>query len=147
MRSFHKPHPIYDGQLFPLRWLPKETYPMTKPLILVVDDESYIAELLAELLTDELVCEVCIALNGREALTIIQTQRPALVITDLMMPYMDGYALVQNLRAAQLDDIPVILMSAARPRPEWATTEKVNFVPKPFEPTDLLRLIVQLLTL
>lgn len=118
---------------------------MTKPLILVVDDESYIAELLSELLMDELTCEVRIARNGLDALALIQTHPPALIITDLMMPYMDGYALIQTLRTLQLVTIPIILMSAAHQRPDWETMGQVSFIPKPFEPSDLLRVIVQLL--
>jgi len=83
-------------------------------LIAVVDDEFLLADLLAGLLVGE-GHEVMTAPHGRAALQIIRDRKPALVITDFMMPLMTGLELAQALRAdSELEDIPVILVSGAQ---------------------------------
>jgi CheY-like chemotaxis protein len=119
---------------------------MGKPLILVVDDEGYIAELIAELLRDELGCTVISAVNGVSALALAREHRPTLVITDVMMPRMSGEALVGALRAEpDLSQIPVIAMSAARQKPQWVTDGNVTFLAKPFETDALIEVVQRLL--
>lgn len=83
-------------------------------LIVVVDDEFLLADLLANLLTDD-GHEVVTASHGRAALQLIRERAPALVITDFMMPLMTGLELAQALQSdAALKDIPVILVSGAQ---------------------------------
>jgi CheY-like chemotaxis protein len=83
-------------------------------LIVVVDDEFLLASLLANLLADE-GHEVVTAAHGRAALQLIRDRKPALVITDFMMPLMTGLELAQALRAdADLADLPIILVSGAQ---------------------------------
>lgn len=80
--------------------------------ILVVDDEFGIAQLLQEVLEDE-GHEVVLATNGRQALEKALQSLPDLVITDFMMPILDGAGLITALRLQpSLQGIPVILMSA-----------------------------------
>lgn len=119
---------------------------MHKPTILIVDDEEYIAELLSELLVDELECEVISALNGASALALARQHLPTLVITDLMMPRMDGRAFVRSLRAdARFNEVPIITMSAARQKPQWVEDEEFLFIAKPFETDELIRVVRGLL--
>lgn len=69
-----------------------------RPRILVVDDDSTIAELLAMVLTER-GYEVALASNGEQALGQIATQSvPALLLVDLMMAIMDGRDFVRHLR-------------------------------------------------
>ncbi len=83
-------------------------------LIAVVDDEFLLADLLAGLLVGE-GHEVMTAPHGRAALQMIRERKPALVITDFMMPLMTGLELAHALQAdAELKDIPVILVSGAQ---------------------------------
>ena len=83
-------------------------------LIAVVDDEFLLADLLAALLVGE-GHEVMTAPHGRAALQMIRERKPALVITDFMMPLMTGLELAEAMRAdAELSDIPVILVSGAQ---------------------------------
>jgi CheY-like chemotaxis protein len=83
-------------------------------LIAVVDDEFLLADLLAGLLVAE-GHEVMTAPHGRAALQMIRERKPALVITDFMMPLMTGLELAEALRAdSALSDIPVILVSGAQ---------------------------------
>ena len=83
-------------------------------LIAVVDDEFLLADLLASLLVGE-GHEVMTAPHGRAALLIVRERKPALIITDFMMPLMTGLELAQALQAdSELSDIPLILVSGAQ---------------------------------
>lgn len=83
-------------------------------LILVADDEYLLAVLLADSLVDD-GHEVIIAANGRVALERMRERRPALVITDFMMPVMTGLELAEAVRAdAEIADVPIILVSGAQ---------------------------------
>ncbi len=92
--------------------------------ILVVDDEYLIADILGFALEDAgyLVEK---ASNGRKALEALHDKRVQLVITDYMMPVLNGEELVRAIREElQLADLPVILMSGAQASqglicPEW----------------------------
>ncbi|MGF6593750.1 response regulator [Pseudomonas sp. 2835] len=82
--------------------------------ILVVDDEYLIANILGWALEDE-GFDVELAGNGQKALDLLKEKRVELVITDYMMPVMDGEALATGIRAQpQLQELPIILMSGAQ---------------------------------
>lgn len=88
---------------------------MTKPSILVVDDEATILELIRDILEVE-GFTVLIARSGTAALRLLQHTSVSLVLTDLMMPQVNGLELAQRLRAdPKTAGIPLILMSAAMP--------------------------------
>lgn len=83
-------------------------------LILVVDDEVLLADLLASLLTD-LGHEAITAPHGRAALQQMRERKPALVISDFMMPLMTGLELAQAMNAdTDLAEIPVILVTGGQ---------------------------------
>jgi CheY-like chemotaxis protein len=83
------------------------------PKILLVEDELASAEAVGFLLQMN-GFEVAAAANGREALDCLDEIRPDLVLSDIMMPVMDGLELVQKIREnPEHRDLPVILMSAA----------------------------------
>ena len=69
----------------------------TKQSILIVDDEFGLAEMLREMLRDS-GFEVTLAINGRLALEILEEGKVDLVITDMMMPVMDGAELAAAMR-------------------------------------------------
>lgn len=80
--------------------------------VLIVEDVPDILRLLEETLKFKGYTAVT-AYNGQEALEIIHRQRPALVITDIMMPKLDGFGLVHRLRInPETRDIPVIFLTA-----------------------------------
>jgi len=109
--------------------------------ILIVDDEDVLVELLSALVED-MGHEPLRALNGREALAVLahQPAAPSLVITDTMMPQMDGKALIQALKNdPQFAHIPIIMTSAAgQPKGELLAD---LFVHKPFDLDDLATII------
>ena len=118
--------------------------------LLVVEDVPNILELLTVTLrfTGYPVITAC---NGEEALEIIAKERPALIITDILMPKMDGYAFVQKLRKdIKTHDIPIIFLSATYVTPEDKTFAlslgASRFIEKPIDTEDFLLTIAELLT-
>jgi CheY-like chemotaxis protein len=115
-------------------------------VVLVVDDEVGIATLLEDVLQDE-GYSVLTASNGRQALERIATEKPDLILSDFMMPMMDGAALVSALAGSpDLTSIPVVLMSSL---PEAAIAERCNghaaFLRKPFSIFDVVEIIAKLI--
>jgi CheY-like chemotaxis protein len=84
----------------------------TKPAILIVDDEFGLAEMLREMLHDS-GYEVTLAINGRLALEILGEGKIDLVLTDMMMPVMDGPELAAAMRDHhRYRDTPIIMMTS-----------------------------------
>ncbi|WP_426105704.1 response regulator [Massilia sp. TSP1-1-2] len=81
-----------------------------RPLVLLVDDQPVNIQVLYAMLKDEY--EVCMALNGADALAICREQAPAVLLLDIEMPGMDGYEVCRQLKGdAALCAIPVIFVS------------------------------------
>ena len=118
--------------------------------LLVVEDVPNILELLTVTLRFK-GYPVITARNGVEALEIIAKEHPALIITDILMPKMDGYAFVQKLRKdVKTHDIPIIFLSATYVTPEDKTFAlslgASRFIEKPIDTEDFLLTIAELLT-
>lgn len=118
--------------------------------LLVVEDVPNILELLTVTLRFK-GYPVITARNGVEALEMIAKERPALIITDILMPKMDGYAFVQKLRKdVKTHDIPIIFLSATYVTPEDKTFAlslgASRFIEKPIDTEDFLLTIAELLT-
>jgi DNA-binding response OmpR family regulator len=118
---------------------------MTRSL-LIVDDEFGLADTTADLLA-EAGYDVALAINGKLGLASLAARPADLVITDLMMPVMDGLELIQRIRAdPTLAHIPTILMTAlpdALPVGRDALHDAVLI--KPFSVAELLALVNRLL--
>ena len=85
---------------------------MPSLVVLVVDDDTAFSALLGELLCSD-DCTVERAANGREALAMLDRIRPHLIVTDLVMPVMDGWQLVRELkRDRNYSAIPLVVISA-----------------------------------
>lgn len=88
----------------------------TSGLILIAEDEEPIAEALSFIVEDAGYTPM-IATNGRQALELARAHQPLLIITDLMMPHLDGTQLIKAIHAdAELDGHvppPILLMTAA----------------------------------
>lgn len=88
----------------------------TPDLVLIAEDEEPIAEALALIVADAGYTPL-VAVHGKQALELARERRPALIITDLMMPFLSGAQLIEAVRAdAALDNHrppPMILMTAA----------------------------------
>jgi CheY-like chemotaxis protein len=95
--------------------------------------------------------EVVKARNGEEALDAIQEKRPVLIITDILMPKMDGFSLLYHLRKDPVTrEIPVVFLSATYVAPEdkafAMTIGATRFIEKPIDTEDFLLTIAELLT-
>jgi two-component system response regulator VicR len=116
-----------------------------KPTVLIVDDELTILESLQELLEYE-GYGVVTTPNGRRALEELERARPALVLTDYMMPQMNGLQLLEAVRASPaLRDLPVVMMSAVHGHPPRVSELGARFLSKPFELEDLLQVLAHAL--
>jgi CheY-like chemotaxis protein len=120
-----------------------------QPLLLVVEDIPDTLKLVEVTLTFK-GYRVATATNGHEALRAIEKQRPALIITDILMPHMDGFSLVHRLRIDPgTRDIPVIFLSATYVAPEDKAFAKAigvtRFFEKPINLEGLLGTISELL--
>ena len=118
--------------------------------LLVVEDVPNVLELLEVTLRFK-GYPVVTARDGLEALEKVAEQRPALIITDILMPKMDGYALVHNLRKDPLPrQIPVIFVSATYITPEdkkfALSLGSVRFVEKPIDAEDFLLTVAEIMT-
>ncbi len=82
-----------------------------KDYLLIVEDVPDILQLLRETLKFR-GYRVVTATNGEEALAVIKEEQPALIVTDILMPKMDGFNLVHRLRLDETTrDIPVIFLN------------------------------------
>jgi serine phosphatase RsbU (regulator of sigma subunit) len=110
---------------------------MSNPKILIVDDEPFNVDYLEQEL-DDLNYETAVAVNGQDALEKVQSESPDLVLLDIMMPVMDGFEVLEHLKADQATrDIPVIVISAHSDLRSVVKGIKLgaeDYLPKPFEP-------------
>jgi len=116
--------------------------------ILVIDDEQPFCEVVAEILTT-FGYPVRKAFNAAQALEVLESTTPILIILDIMMPDVDGLTLVRRFRAdPRLSKIPVIMSSAKflkEDRAEAMNAGASAYLTKPFSAAELRSAIVALL--
>lgn len=114
--------------------------------ILIVDDEYLIADILSFALEDEGYLTVT-AGSGQRALHILERERPQLIITDYMMPGMNGIELAEMVRAHKtMSDLPILLMSGAQAHLGLARPDLfVEVFDKPFDIEAVLSRVKSLL--
>ena len=114
-------------------------------LILVFDDEISNVEMLSAFLEEEGL-QVMTAYNGQEGLERLANARPAVVVSDVMMPVLDGWELCRRMQAdPRYQSIPLVLMSAVRTTPDLAGCSYAALLRKPFELDEVLQTITSLL--
>jgi two-component system alkaline phosphatase synthesis response regulator PhoP len=112
--------------------------------ILVVDDERHIVRLI-QVNLERQGYNVVTAHDGKEALEKVASERPDLVVLDVMMPYMDGFEVLRNLRRnPETAELPVIMLTAKAQDQDvfrgWQ--EGVDmYLTKPFNPQELLTFV------
>lgn len=114
--------------------------------VLIVEDEWAIADWL-EVLLSEHAYNVLVAGNGREALDILHREQPDLVLTDFMMPFVDGAGLIAAMgENPTTREIPVVVMTSLL---ENVVRERVArysaYLRKPFREADLMKIIGEIL--
>ena len=126
--------------------LPRALATPKTPLILVVDDSITVRRVTQRLLLRD-GYRVAMAADGLQALERLQEEIPAVVLSDIEMPRMDGFDLVRNIRADQrMKGLPIIMITSriAGKHNDYAIELGVNhYLGKPYSEVELLRLIRQ----
>jgi two-component system alkaline phosphatase synthesis response regulator PhoP/two-component system response regulator VicR len=112
--------------------------------ILAVDDEKHIVKLV-QVNLERQGYEVVTANDGKEALQKVEEENPDLIVLDVMMPYMDGFEVLQNLRRnPSTRDIPVIMLTAKAQDADvfkgWQSGVDC-YLTKPFNPMELISFV------
>lgn len=118
--------------------------------ILIVEDLRHVREML-EITLKFKGYEVVTASNGADALSILATVKPSLIITDILMPQVDGFSLVHQIRRLpNLRDVPVIFLSATYTQMEdYEFAQKLGadrYLKKPYDVNDLLLSVDEILS-
>ena len=116
---------------------------MTSTRILIVDDHGTLRKSMADFLRrQEGIDEVQEAANGVEALKCLHEGRFDILVTDIVMPMMDGYMLMEEMRRRQITPQPRIIVTSALGRDDFITRAielgALFYMVKPFEPEHLL---------
>lgn len=110
------------------------------PILLVDDDESILSTV--RLLLTEEGYPVVVAANGKEALQHIATQKPSLILLDMKMPVMDGWAFAMAYRDFPGPHAPIVVMTAAHDaRQRAAEIAADDVIAKPFDVNRLLDVV------
>lgn len=118
-----------------------------QPKVLVIDDDLALQTVL-EIAFREAGYRVVLANDGEEGLHKLHTERPNLVISDIMMPHLDGVETFQRMKEQLQDEgIPIFIMTALNRKPWFADLEAEGavIIQKPFELDQLLSLVRDLL--
>ncbi len=122
---------------------------MSQIRVLVVDDDPWILRMVSSSLEKKGTYSVDTARDGQQALRRVQAARPDMIITDVMMPVMDGWAFVQEIRADPMfADIPVLFLTALgkdEDRLHALGLRPEDYVSKPFRFDDLERRVLKAL--
>ena len=122
---------------------------MDQKKILIVDDEPDLVEMLT-LRLEANDYQVISASDGQEGLDKARTEKPDLIILDLMLPKIDGYKLCRMLKFDEkYKQIPIVLFTARAQESDIKIGEEVGadaYVTKPFEPDILLDKVAELLS-
>jgi two-component system sensor histidine kinase/response regulator len=112
-----------------------------KPLILIVDDIPKNLQVLSSILNIE-GYQISFASDGKQALSVVETTIPDLILLDIMMPEMDGYEVCKQLKENEkTKDIPVIFLTGKAESEDVVSGLKlgaVDYVTKPFNSAELL---------
>jgi CheY-like chemotaxis protein len=106
-------------------------------VVLVVDDDTSILDTVSAILSGEGFAVVSAA-SGQEALDVMSREQPVVILLDMRMPVMDGWAVARALRA-QGSSVPIIVMTAAESARRWADEVGAEgYLAKPFGLDELL---------
>ena len=108
--------------------------------VLVVDDDNSILDTVTAILSGE-GYQVMAAAGGQEALSLVRTWHPTLVLLDMRMPLMDGWAVARSLHETGLH-VPIVVMTAAESARRWADEiGAAGHLAKPFTLDELINCV------
>lgn len=146
-RDTRRPSAVEPVEMLRLVHSPRLPENAGHPSVVVAEDNPDLRQFLYDVLADDY--RVTLAENGEQALDLVCAAPPDLVITDLMMPQMDGERFVHELRGRQLSHVPVLVLSA---RADDALRQTLledfvqDYLTKPFSPQELRARVRNLVT-
>jgi len=121
---------------------------MARKRVLLADDEEDIKIVLSTFLQSH-GYEIATAFDGLDTLEKVQSEKPDLILLDIMMPVLDGYEVCKRLKAdKRTANIPILMLSAAAHADSIARALSAgakDYIVKPFEPEKLLEKIKEIL--
>ena len=118
---------------------PSET-PASRHSVLVLEDDRDVSQTICELIDDQGYRAICVG-NGREALAVLEHERPCLMLVDVFMPVMNGIEFLRTVKARPaLADIPRVIMTAANDH-MIGVKEDVSVLYKPVDFEALKRIL------
>jgi twitching motility two-component system response regulator PilG len=127
---------------------PKRSFSVGKNKILIVEDEESLLRLESILLTSK-GYDVVGASNGQQALDVILSDRPDLVLLDIMLPEIDGFEVCNRIKSnPETEGIPVIMVTAKKTGDDMARGEAVGadwYITKPFKSAMVIETIQRFL--
>ncbi len=122
-----------------------------KPRILIIDDDPDFVEA-TKIVLESKKYQVSVAYNGKEGLAKVRSERPDLVILDIIMPHQDGFRVCEEIKSdPQLAKIPVIILTSLAEK--WGEVtlsvtqglklEAEDYIDKPVAPEELLKRVEQ----
>jgi DNA-binding response OmpR family regulator len=117
--------------------------------ILLAEDEEHIAKLIEFKLKKE-GFSITIAKNGKQALELFHSAQDwKLLILDVMMPFMDGWQVLKEVRHSPFPSVPVLMLTAKSSETDIAKSAELGatrFLKKPFDPSELARVVRETLS-
>jgi DNA-binding response OmpR family regulator len=117
--------------------------------ILIADDSAEIRQLLSAILAEE-GHKVVVASDGQKALDIMQNDPPDLLILDIMMPTVDGYGVLKEMKKSGLrNEVKILVLTAKASESDWVRGYKMgadHYLTKPFGSDEIVAAIEGLLT-
>ena len=118
--------------------------------VLVVDDEPDLRQLVRTVLTFH-GHQVTLAKDGEQALEIMMRQRPDVLVLDLMMPHIDGFGVLKEMKKAGMrDDMKILILTCMNREADWLRGYKHGahqYLTKPFDPDELANKVEMLLNM
>jgi DNA-binding response OmpR family regulator len=131
--------------------LPPKSEKMSKTMsetrVMVVDDDAFVREILKAKLSSKGL-EVIEAANGQDALKKAETEKPCLIVLDIMMPGMNGFDVCERLRANPLTvNVPILFLTSRGDQEDRERAMRLgalDFFMKPFSPQKLSEKILEI---
>lgn len=116
--------------------------------ILIAEDNAEIRALVSSILIEE-GHKVSVAQNGQQALDMMLEDAPDMLVLDIMMPQMDGYTVLKELKSSGIrDTMKILVLTAKTSESDWVRGYKLGadaYVTKPFDIDELTRHVAELL--
>ncbi|MEA2447285.1 MAG: hypothetical protein QOK47_922 [Actinomycetota bacterium] len=116
--------------------------------ILIAEDNAEIRALVSSILIEE-GHKVTVAQNGQQALDMMLEDAPDVLVLDIMMPQMDGYTVLKELKTSGIrDTMKILVLTAKTSESDWVRGYKLGadaYVTKPFDIDELTRHVAELL--